>query len=468
MPSPLTFIHLSDIHFGQERGSEIVTHTDVRDRLIEDVRAYMAERKRSGDLAAATGVIITGDIAYSGKHAEYKAASSFLDRLTAAAGCQNTDVQVVPGNHDVDLKAISPGTRRMLQAVAQNGEAELDLYLADEGDRELLYARLVEYRRFANGYGCPLDDEGGHAGEKSFEFAPGRRLSFLGLNSALLCGGSDVQGKLLLGTRQRTIPIEQGVERVVLSHHPLHWMVDRTDAQRFIKTRARILMSGHEHRSDVFVEQVEDGCQFMTVEAGAANPPEVGGPYKFTYNIVEFAWDTSSDDLKVTINSRAWDDDRKRFMTDFNRFNGQPNRTYTLGCPFFRGAARPAPTPLAPAMPVSAAGLTHAASSAPVAPDAPAPRSASPAVHTREVAMTDDPYPRLRLLFFRELDRAQRLRVLVGLGALPKDLPSFPTMGVERKALDRLRDTGRLDELETALTREMEQKTVADQMKPGV
>lgn len=33
-----TYIHLSDIHFGQEKGGTVVTHNDVKARLIDDVR----------------------------------------------------------------------------------------------------------------------------------------------------------------------------------------------------------------------------------------------------------------------------------------------------------------------------------------------------------------------------------------------------------------------------------------------
>jgi hypothetical protein len=34
---PFVFLHLSDIHFGQEKGGRVVTHKDVRERLIDDV-----------------------------------------------------------------------------------------------------------------------------------------------------------------------------------------------------------------------------------------------------------------------------------------------------------------------------------------------------------------------------------------------------------------------------------------------
>ena len=32
------FVHLSDIHFGQEKGGKLWVHDDVKERLIDDVR----------------------------------------------------------------------------------------------------------------------------------------------------------------------------------------------------------------------------------------------------------------------------------------------------------------------------------------------------------------------------------------------------------------------------------------------
>ena len=122
MHSPVTFVHLSDIHFGQEKkGGKVVARTDVRDRLVDDVAAFFTDRRKRGG-PPATGVIVTGDIAYAGKKPQYDAAGAWLDRVAMAAGCPNTSVRVVPGNHDVDLEQITQGARRMLEAVVTDGE----------------------------------------------------------------------------------------------------------------------------------------------------------------------------------------------------------------------------------------------------------------------------------------------------------------------------------------------------------
>ena len=60
-------------------------------------------------------------------------------------------------------------------------KGELDALLVDERDRELFYACLSDYRVFSDGYGCPLSDEGGHAGRAEH--------SLLRLDAASRCSG---------------------------------------------------------------------------------------------------------------------------------------------------------------------------------------------------------------------------------------------------------------------------------------
>ncbi len=76
---PLRFIHLSDIHFGQERGEDVHIHTDVREQVLEDVRDF---REHLLDKNI-DGIIVTGDLAFAGRQAEYEDAGKFLDRLTS-------------------------------------------------------------------------------------------------------------------------------------------------------------------------------------------------------------------------------------------------------------------------------------------------------------------------------------------------------------------------------------------------
>ena len=247
---PIAFVHLSDIHFGQEKGSELIIHDDVKNCLIEDA-VRLVKTHANG---CATGLIVTGDIAYAGKYEQYQCAAKWLDSFAKAINCNKTAVQIVPGNHDIDRDQISAGCELMLDKIIAKGEEALDVFLEDELDREALYRRFKAYRSFAEGYNCPLDSVGGISSRFSLEVAPGRTLCFIGLNSALICSGKDQKGRLLLGARQHVLPRETGQELVVLCHHPLDWLQDSDDARNYVRSRARVFVSGHEHNPSVNVE----------------------------------------------------------------------------------------------------------------------------------------------------------------------------------------------------------------------
>ena len=326
----IAFVHLSDIHFGQESGGIVVVHDDAKARLIDDLVVEIEKLPAK----KGTGIIITGDVAYGGKIEEYKVAASWLDKVAHAAKCAITDIMVVPGNHDIDRAEISSSAEWQLSEIQTKGEAALDKFLANELDRAVLYARFKAYIPFAEAYNCSMDCQGGLASKRVLPLAPGRFLHFVGLNSALVCKAKDTEGELLLGARQRVLPIEPGYELVVLCHHPLRWLQDSDDAGRFVRSRARVFISGHEHKPAVRIDAIEDGCDLMTLEAGATVPPTAEGPFTYTYNIIEFDWDPVGDRLKVTVHPRAWNDDKKHFQDDPVRLGGhEPSRA--LGCPIF-------------------------------------------------------------------------------------------------------------------------------------
>ncbi len=329
----VTFIHLSDIHFGQERDDSLHIHNDVKAQLIADAEKFVSELPAG----VAQGILVTGDIAQAGKAEQYIDAGKWLDKLAAAVGCESYRIQMVPGNHDLDRDLLSKGGRFILDAIKSGGAAEYESILANESDRSLLFARFGAYGKFCEGYDCALDSEGRFAANMHVELAPGRSIRFVRMNSSLLCTGTenDENPELLVGARQFTIPRTKGEEIVVLIHHPLHWLKDQHDASQYIKSRARILISGHEHNPKVSVENIEGGSDVLMLAAGATVPTKSNDVYTFTYNIIEFDWDRGSDALAVTIHPRAWNPDFTRFESDSKRLGGTDPK-FVLGCPNFR------------------------------------------------------------------------------------------------------------------------------------
>jgi len=413
------FVHLSDIHFGQEKdGGTNAENADAKKRLIEDAHAEV--RKLYGN---AHGVIVTGDIAYSGQEKEYALAAEWLAELTDAIGCERTDVQLVPGNHDIDRAKITNTIDSVLFSIREGGDEWLDKHLDNEDDCKVLYERFDAYKGFALDYRCELDLNGGISTSATMDLAPGRAIRFVRLNSALICSTRMEQGKLILGKRQRLFPYEPGVEIIVLSHHPLDWFQDSAKARGYLRGRARVFISGHEHFPNLEIVDVEDGCQVMMLAAGATAPDKIDGKYTYKYNILAFEWDETSDSLAVSVNPRTWDGTVARFRRDDEYMNGREERQ-VLGSPNFQRAPK-----------VSGPEELTAAAGALVEEPLTATDSQLAEVEHRgiglaiagDVGMTDvdavevepsQEFRDLQLRFFQELSQGDRLKAFVDFGVV--------------------------------------------------
>lgn len=332
------FVHVSDIHFGQEKNNRVYIHADVKQQLITDAKEVVSSIAGG----AAHGILVTGDIAQSGKWSEYEVAGKWLDELAASINVEIHRVQMVPGNHDLDRSMLSFSGRQILDHLRAGGPKEYEGILNNLTDRAALFARFEDYGRFSFGYNCPLNNEGAFASEMEVTLAPGRAIRFIRFNSSLLCHGEerDEHPELVIGERQFTIPRTKGVENIVLVHHPLHWYKDQAQVQDYIRSRARLFISGHEHDPKVSVINVEKGCDVMMLAAGATVPYKSDEVFTFTYNIIEFDWDEEIDGLSVTLHPRAWNPQRTCFEADDKRLGGKaPN--FRLACPFFRMGERP-------------------------------------------------------------------------------------------------------------------------------
>ena len=425
-----TYVHLSDIHFGQEKGGDVFVHDDVKEQLLIDVHDFVASLPNRN----ANGVIISGDIAYAGKPNEYDLAGAWLDRLTSAVGCDLTAVQVVPGNHDIDRDKITPITQSVIDSIIEKGDDELDKYLEKEEDREFIYKQFYGYRKFAEGYDCPLDTDGRVSGHRIIEIAPGKKIKFLGVNTALICSKSKKEkGGLILGKRQRVIPKEFGLETIIIAHHPLHWLQDSEDAMRYVQNRARVFISGHEHTPSHVLEKVNDNIDLLMLASGATMPPGNEKGFTYCYNILEFDWDDQQHALKVTIHARIWNEKTKEFDAYNVHFEGG-KATYFLKCPNYEQAIENS----------SDSGKTENIKTEKVFEVSP---TEFPVGVNENDFVEEKEYHLVLLKFFRDLSSKQRLSILIELGAIPNEWTDSLTHSLERNAFDQLVNNGRLSEI---------------------
>lgn len=96
MPTTFRWLHLTDSHVGSQEDPNF--WQGVKDRLFTDLRSL---RKKCGpwDL-----ILFTGDLAYSGRKAEYDTVQSRLQEIHDEIKTPECDPQLlaVPGNHDLE------------------------------------------------------------------------------------------------------------------------------------------------------------------------------------------------------------------------------------------------------------------------------------------------------------------------------------------------------------------------------
>ena len=427
------FLHLSDIHFGQERNGKVVIHDDVREELLRDCRSQSEPKA----LGPADGILVTGDTAFRGKQEEYKRAGEWLDCLTDAIHCSKIAVSIIPGNHDVDhdrIGYVGGLVHDKLRNAPLNGlDAHLEEIAKENEENNPLLPKFAAYRAFAAGYGCDFMSAPKPIWQKDYSLGDPYTLRFVGLNSVQVSGKRDTVGQMILGNNQYVIPREDNIEYVVMVHHPLHWFRDHVKAEQYLQ-RARVLMVGHEHRLEVRKIINDIGLERLEIYAGATNPPEDSDFYPYRYNWIEFELQSGADrcHLIVRVHPRVWEPSHTSFVPDRARLNGEVTKEFSLACTNFD----------APAAVQSAAGTS-------VAPDV---VKKGPARGNSQMTQDEsEQFARLRYFFWRFLDWPERLKVLVQLDILPSTTSQPVPQTMERLALDAARDQGKLHDLWSAV-----------------
>lgn len=323
----VVLVHLSDIHFTGSSGTSVHDlDAEVRNELLRD--AVTVTRKLGGT----TGVLVTGDIAFSGQRAEYERAASWLLEFCRAIGCLDESVWVVPGNHDVDRKiADSKVTKTLHESIrAKQGPAldkELREILTDEHSANALLAPLAEYNAFAARFQCSVSAAKPYW-ERDLVLTCGTIIRLRGLCSALVSNQHDTKNNIVLGQAQVNVHRIDGVEYLTLCHHPPDWLQDQDTVVSHLESKVRMQLFGHKHS-----QRVQEINKTLRVTAGAMHPERDESGWEPMYNVIEIS---RLDDqrLGVRLFQQRWHKNNHHFLADQDRHTNQPHHDYVWqDCP---------------------------------------------------------------------------------------------------------------------------------------
>ncbi|MGD0023830.1 MAG: metallophosphoesterase [Xanthobacteraceae bacterium] len=312
----MLLLHISDIHFKHtEVGQPDDPNKALRNDMIQDVKKM---RDQIG--APADGILLSGDIAFAGKAAEYDFAYTWLEsELCPAAGCRIENVFVIPGNHDVDRTAEAGPAQVMVRAnlrqVATNKlNDEIRKWMRDRTSANVIFGPIDNYNRFAAKFLCALrpylDDvetqgEGGEEppaqpfARRDLTLNDGSVLRLWGFNSVLVSDANDAEALMLVDPAASQIEAEDGVAHLVMCHHPFGWLRNKRAFEDRLNAVAKIQLFGHEH-----TRRIEEAKRHIRIRAGALLPDRDDPEWKSGYNWIDVS--VGKDKEKRSLVVRVW------------------------------------------------------------------------------------------------------------------------------------------------------------------
>jgi predicted phosphodiesterase len=310
----LVFLHLSDLHFSDRPRTSLF---ELDEQLRHEIELDAPQQVSS--LGGLSGILITGDIAFSGQEDQFRNARSWLTELAARLGVGAENIWLVPGNHDVDRTVhqndqVAKSLRDLLRSVNVNKiDGQLDRLLNDATTSSLLYAPLENFMSFARYYGCRTSANE-VVWDAPFELGGGYKLVVRGLNSALISDSDDkeIPPQLVVGSLQTQLLRNPGIVYLTMCHHPPAWLRDREQLINSFKNNAAIQLTGHIHKFAVDIRE-----QSISIAAGAAHPQRYEGGWEPRYNLITINLNQSGPaSLEVHVYPRVWEVNDNRFVSD--------------------------------------------------------------------------------------------------------------------------------------------------------
>jgi hypothetical protein len=346
-PSVL-LIHLSDIHFAKSPlGPRYELDADLRKRLEADAE-YLSQQ---ADIGPPDGILVSGDVAFSGQHEQYDEAANWLaDGLCSRVRCDPSNVWCVCGNHDVDQNEIRSKPTyelvrdRLRKCQEPSIERMLHKYLKEPG---VFYDPIAAYNKFAGGFGCDVSRER-PTWSQSFVLSDGSTIRVHGLNSALISDAKDnkATGKIMvLGEYQCQLDDCPGAVDIAMCHHPPDWLRDADAVEEILNPRTRLQLFGHKHKFKL--ASIEGG---LRLGAGAVHPSRNEPDWQPRYNWLRITIENNGTQrrLHIDVYARLWNREQQKFDADRNMCGGAMSKRVSFDLPPFQANSPAAPVTNSP------------------------------------------------------------------------------------------------------------------------
>jgi hypothetical protein len=239
----ILFLHLSDIHLREETDEILFRAKEIASTTYQ----YLPELHT-------VAIVISGDIAWSGKEKEYQLAKHFITEIKSAIQLESKDVRieifVCPGNHDCDF-ALNDDTR---EAVLSRIRA-LDGAAPSSSLISTATAVQIQFFAFRNAI-CTRKWTKDTTLSWQTEFNVNEtRIGIRCLNVAWMSELKEKQGTLVFPSEAVTpFNFQSSTDvSITLLHHPYNWFGQSTyrTLQTTVRRESQLVFTGHEHFQNI-------------------------------------------------------------------------------------------------------------------------------------------------------------------------------------------------------------------------
>ncbi|HEY2454472.1 MAG TPA: metallophosphoesterase [Scandinavium sp.] len=284
------FVILSDIHIKTANKNEILHKMDVFIKTLNAIR-------KLGDYNNIV-IIVSGDLAFSGKKEEYDYLENVFEELAT-----NYDLIMCPGNHDHDFSSYTSSTTRShLLKMDVELQDEESIYIIKKGMDDFFEFKK-KLQTFTPKNVTPLSE--------CYEIAtPLTGITVATFNSAW-CSMLHERGGDIKFPVKYLPKVDKGQNNILFFHHPLSWF--EPDNQKAVRNIIRegysIIVTGHEHLNDNFKIMGESNSCLM-IEAMPFDDPGIEENGFLTFE---------TEDSTVNIKSYIWNNNEFKLGKNYNK-----------------------------------------------------------------------------------------------------------------------------------------------------
>ncbi len=268
--SSINILHISDIHFKNEK--YFLNRDHIERNIFSTIQRHIIESSIYPDC-----LVITGDIAWSGKRSEYKLAMNFLQNLINLISINDIRVFIVPGNHDVNREIAQKDALRFSSKKYWNEFLERE----HKAETVRIYDRMEEYYSFLSDINKYITNtlptaKGEYFYTDEFQIKD-CKYYITGLNSAWACCDDNDHANIALGfyqvfesTKKMPDQSETISVKIALMHHPFTCFHkdDLDTSYDQISESFDIVLRGHSHKGGS-KGKIKDGVELHELSVGA-------------------------------------------------------------------------------------------------------------------------------------------------------------------------------------------------------